>query len=276
MKSNRIRRFLCGLCLPIMATGVFAFGVEKENTEKDATKGADSAIRKFDLKTIAALGQQIFEQDGYASRATDIVFEKLGGPEELIKHKIGGWIVVKRGNSVVVRFSKRDGGSWTPAYDVIFDSPKKGVFKTAETKPCRNVNWLSSKPGRSRSKAFRNCIHAPYNTVILPDPAGRGFLVYVLAATTEADKIVVGGHYRFSISENGENFLRMILCSSRSWSSTSIAKAAEKNQQKPISYFVTNLVSGLPAGNARLSQPAPRNAVCRDHARRQHLGRRRQ
>ena len=171
MKPNRMRTFLCGLCLPVVATGVFALGAEKESTEKAAEKPADSAIRKFDLKTIAALGQQIFEQDGYASRATDIVLDKVGGPEVLTRQKIGGWVVVKRRHLVVVRFAKREGGRWTPAYDVAFDSAKHGVFKAAEDKNTPRTNWLSSKPGRSRSAAFRSSILRVQHG----DPAGPGW-----------------------------------------------------------------------------------------------------
>ena len=48
-----------------------------------------------------------------------------------------------------------------------------------------------------------------YNTVVLRDPAGgEGWLVYALAATTEPGLIMVGGHYRFTISADGEEILR--------------------------------------------------------------------
>jgi hypothetical protein len=248
MKSNKMRVLLCGLCLPVVVSGILAFGAEKEDAKKAEKKDADSAIREFDVKTIAALGKQIFEQDGYASRATDIVFDKVGGPKELIKQKIRGWIVVKQGKSVVVRFSRMEGGSWTPAYDIVFDSPKTGVLKVAEDKTYPQ-NELAQFKARDLAIHSIPKLHSrAYNTVLLRDPAGKGFLVYTLAATTEENKIVVGGHYRFSISETGEKVLRIdpLFKSFLVLDKKALADAATKEGSKPAGYFVTNLVSELP------------------------------
>jgi hypothetical protein len=42
-----------------------------------------------------------------------------------------------------------------------------------------------------------------YNYEVLEDPAGRGFLVYGLAATRSPQEMVTGGHFRVTISADG-------------------------------------------------------------------------
>lgn len=64
---------------------------------------------------------------------------------------------------------------------------------------------------RARSLALESITRPAsrrYNCVILSDPEGDGFLVYALAATTEANAVMVGGHYRFSISRDGQRLER--------------------------------------------------------------------
>ncbi|HEY2445699.1 MAG TPA: hypothetical protein VGI20_08185 [Rhizomicrobium sp.] len=44
-----------------------------------------------------------------------------------------------------------------------------------------------------------------YNTVALNDPQGDGWLVWAMAATNDPKAVVIGGHYRFTISKDGRN-----------------------------------------------------------------------
>jgi len=45
--------------------------------------------------------------------------------------------------------------------------------------------------------------------VMLPDPEkSENILVYALAATTKTDEVMVGGHYRFTISGDGKRVER--------------------------------------------------------------------
>jgi hypothetical protein len=248
MRPSRMRMLLCVLSLSVVATGLLASGAETEDAKSKDAESKDAPIRQFDLKTIGALGQQIFEQDGYASRATDLLFDEVGGPEEFKKQKIRGWIVVKRGKSVVVRFAKKDGDRLRPAYDIAFDSPKKGVLKAAEDKTYPESELAQFKARQLAIHSIPKLYSRSYNTVVLPDPSGKGFLVYTLAATTQPNKIVVGGHYRFSISETGEKVLQTdrLFKSFLVMDKKELADTAKKEEQKPLGYFVTNLVSELP------------------------------
>jgi hypothetical protein len=248
MKPHRTRLLASAIVLCVVASGVLAFAVESEDGKTKDVKSKDAAIREFDLKTIGALGRQIFEQDGYASRATDILFDKIGGPEELTKQKIRGWIVVKQGRSVVVRFAKKDGDGLRPAYDITFDSPKKGVLKVAEDKTYPESEMAQFKARQLAIRSIPKLYSRSYNTTVLPDPAGMGFLVYALAASTDEGKIIVGGHYRFSISETGQKVLRIdpLFKSFLVIDKKELADRAKKEEVEPAGYFVTNLVSELP------------------------------
>ena len=46
------------------------------------------------------------------------------------------------------------------------------------------------------------------NTVILPNTDGGGFLVYVLATTTVPNVMVLGGHYRFTVTPDGRKIVQ--------------------------------------------------------------------
>jgi hypothetical protein len=56
---------------------------------------------------------------------------------------------------------------------------------------------------------FRKCTRT-YNTVVLSDVRGGQvvWLVYLLAASQDADDVVLGGHYRVTVNANGTEILK--------------------------------------------------------------------
>jgi hypothetical protein len=165
------------------------------------TNGAPP-IREFDLKTIEMLGQSIYKCDAYAARATDILFEKVGRPEKLEKEKIRGWIVLEQKNDVLVRFIRQVDEGFGPAYDIRFAYPDRGIL----TKATGKLSPDEVAQFNARQLALKNIpeFFSPrYNTVVLPDVDGKGFLVYALAATTDPDLVFIGGHYRLTVSPDG-------------------------------------------------------------------------
>lgn len=166
------------------------------------------SIRDFDIKTIEKLGNEIYLRDKYAAQATDIVFEKVGGPDKLAEKKVKGWIINKLKGKYLVRFIKQTKDELLPAYDIVFTSSGKNAFReatgelTAQELAKFNARQLAleSIPEPSSDR---------YNTVVLPNVGGKGFLAYTLAATTDPDLIYIGGHYRMTISENGKKVERI-------------------------------------------------------------------
>ncbi len=227
---------LYGLLLTTTLTVAYGFGAEiAPNTP---------VIREFDIKTIEMLGKQIFEQDIYAARATDILLDRVGGPDQLTKQKIAGWIVLKQQKTVVVRFAKKDGNDLRPVYDITFDSAKHGVLTSANDNIFPENQAAQFKARQLAIRSIPQAYSRTYNTVVLPDPTGKGFLVYTLAATTDENKILVGGHYRFSVSETGETIERI----DRLFKSFLVIPkcSPDKDYSEVAAYTVTNVISECP------------------------------
>jgi hypothetical protein len=199
------------------------------------------AIRQFDPETTVALGRKIYEQDHYAARATDIVFERAGGADALKSAGVKGWIVEEGAGGATVRFVKEDGGNLTAVYDVRFDGDHNGRFM--ET-PGARLSPEQTARFKARQLALGSIPEAcspTYNTVVLPDPEGPGLLVYALAATDDPQKIPLTGHYRFTTTETGEKIERMDRLFSKC---TMLDKRGPKGV--PVAYFVTHVIGDTP------------------------------
>lgn len=167
-----------------------------------------TSIREFDLRTVEKLGRRIHKHDTCAARATDILFEAIGGDKELLEQGIRGWIVHQEKDGLVVRFIKQTNEGHRPAFDITFDADGKGTIKEA-------TGMLSSDEAaqfRARQLAIGSItqLYSPhYNTVVLPDVDGDGFLVYALAASMDPDDVVITGHYRITVSADGTEVERV-------------------------------------------------------------------
>lgn len=204
------------------------------------SQGAE--IRKFDKAMIEKLGVAIYEQDVRAAKATDLLFDKKIDPEA---ERLRGWIAEGGAKKMLVRFVRETNGTFEAFYDVTFDGQKDPTI--AEPKD-RKLTEDQMAQYRSRSLALKN-IERPaspdYNVVILRDPEGDGFLVYALAATTEANAVMVGGHYRFTISRDGRRLER----SDELFKSFMVLSTKPKDMPEGrtlAALTVTTLVSDLP------------------------------
>ena len=164
---------------------------------------APPPIRAFDLPTIEALGQAMYAQDQEAWKATDLLRAKHSD-DELKAAKMHGWIVEPSSGGEVVRFI-RDGESGPEAYyDVTFT---KDAVPAVSEPSSRALSASELAQYNARLLALRN-IDRPcsdhYNTVALKDLSGDGWLVWAVASTTDPGAIVIGGHYRFTISADGQ------------------------------------------------------------------------
>lgn len=212
--------------------------------DQPAADESDAPIRDFDLKTLESLGRRIFEHDQCAARATDILIDTVGPPDELHRQAIRGWIVVQREKTVVVRFGKVRDGQIVPAYDITFDRPRHGTLKKADNKAFPPDELARFRAVRLALDNIPKLYTENYNSVLLPDPQGKGFLVYALAATMEPDQVVFGGHYRFTISETGEKIERIDRLSK---SFLSVSKTPKPDSEhKSVGLIVTHLVSATP------------------------------
>lgn len=168
---------------------------------------APPAIRQFDVPTIEKLGREMYDQDQLAWKATDIALAHFT-EEGLKAQKTHGWIVETTQAGGVVRFvhDTPDGPAFF--YDVTF--PGTGT-PTAPIPDNTTPNTEERAQYDARTLAVANinpsCSNR-YNTVVLKDPQGDGWLVWVMAASMDPQTIVIGGHYRFTISADGKSIIQ--------------------------------------------------------------------
>ena len=200
-------------------------------------------IRKFDIGTIERLGREIYEQDAYAAKGTDIMLAQGHTLNEMKTERVRGWIVFTNEHEVVVRFIREpQPNCFEAAYDVVFRSPRLG--KLEEPRP-RNLPADQLAQFKARQIVLKNIpafFSDRYNTVVLPDVGGDGFLVYALAATLKPNLFFVGGHYRFTVSANGDRIER----TDRLFKSCLKLDRTQRDIPKDFNYFVTDVVSDTP------------------------------
>jgi hypothetical protein len=162
--------------------------------------GAEEGIRPLPLATIVALGKELYLRDKLAATAFDTLFEIYPKAEE---QGIKGWITELGKEEQRVYFIQEQKGTPTLAYLATFQKsgPPKIENKSGAELP---------KAVASRFKARQAAIEAipkfmteRYNFEVLDDPERKGFLVYALASTTDPNEMVVGGHYRVTVTAEG-------------------------------------------------------------------------
>jgi len=162
-------------------------------------------IRQFDKSTTEKLGVAIYEQDIRAAIATDLLLAKKIDAK---KEGLRGWIVEGDAYTMLVRFVREKDGPPEAFYDVMFDGTRPPTLQVPSDRRLTPAQLALFKARNLASKGIKRPASRTYNIVMLPDPATDGLLVYALAASVVPNEVVVGGHYRFSISKDGERVLR--------------------------------------------------------------------
>lgn len=201
----------------------------------------ENRVRQFDLKTLERLGKQLYEEDVVAAEATDVV---LAENYDLPGLKVKGWVTTgKRGNYRVV-FVAGEEGRYYEVIEILFKKNKLKSVNQLEKTPLQGEALARFK---ARTLALTNIAAAcseRYNTVVLDDPDGKGYLVYALSSTTDPDIIPVGGHYRFTVDETGETIERTDQLFK---SCLPLDKGAfDPGKGEPAGMFMTNVVSPTP------------------------------
>lgn len=154
------------------------------------------------------LGRLLFEHDSVGSRATDAVYRKV----HTLDSRVRGWLTLRTGDNWIVPFLTDDDGAIGVLYRVQFrdsmdSSPEVQVLDSPQPVDDTAIRMFSARE-TAKSQAVQFCSKT-YNAVVLPATEfGRdGWLVYLLAATTEPAVMVSGGHHRFVISPDGKTVI---------------------------------------------------------------------
>jgi hypothetical protein len=200
------------IAIQIVAASLLAMGCGASHSrpaKADDTQPLEiPEAQRTSVERSRRLGQQVFEQDSISARATDAIRSKV----QNIDPRVRGWIALENGGEWTVPFLTRDGDTLGRIYQVKFKSFLDGSPEVEITDPPVAVEEIVGKMYAARETATQQQIQAcsdRYNTVVLPATnLGReGWLVYLLAATTEPNVVVSGGHHRFLVSPDGTKVL---------------------------------------------------------------------
>lgn len=196
-------------------------------------------IETWSIEKIIAMGQEIQTQDVAAWVATDALVEHFHGA---FPQDGRGWIVVENGQDRLVRFIREVDGRLVPGWDIPVHDGVAGsvkVVENGELAPVELAMFQARRTAAANIGALR-CSRS-MNSVVVKDPDGDGWLVWLLTSTTENGVVPMGGHYRFRISADGQNVVR------RDQLSTGCMNLNQNDSGGPsVGLMATTLVSDRP------------------------------
>lgn len=164
-------------------------------------------IREFSVPTLERLGNELYYRDNLAARSSELLLKTEPVARSL---KIRGWITdLNKSGDVVYWIADTPSGP-TLAYTVTFHGSMNPDLEDVRGQPLPANIALRYKARQTAADALKGKLYKlDYNFEILTDPDGSGFLVYALGATDNRDEIVLGGHFRVTVSADGERAERV-------------------------------------------------------------------
>jgi len=149
-------------------------------------------------------GKAIYENDRAASLATDRLMENGQLPSG-----IRGWVTFPSDGGWRVLFVEGDGDAACSRLSVLVNAEGAGPLRRSDTcEPLTSDQRAMFLARQTALSALRTRCSEAYNTVVLPHEGKEGaWAVYLLAATKEAGKVVVGGHVRVHVGDTGSEIL---------------------------------------------------------------------
>ena len=149
------------------------------------------------------IGRQIFAQDKASSRATDVWLARV--PEER-RRQGHGWVTLG-GPPWKVAFLEGPPGAERVSYEVSFPAdvdPGSGILTAVEpSRPLEEAETLRRRMVRTAAAAVKTSCGTPMNPVVLPPDGDEGWRVYFLNSTSRRGEMVLGGHLRVRVSDDG-------------------------------------------------------------------------
>ncbi len=222
---------LAAVLLAAVATPVFA-----QERAPDPVR-----IEEWSTDKVGEIGKAIYRHDVAAWVATDVLIAHLGDappPPGLM-----GWIVIDEGQDQLVRFIRKDGDILRAAFDIpVHDGVAGAPVEVEDALPSDQVARANARQTAINNIGRLRC-SAQLNTVVLDDPDTDGWLVWLLTATTDANIIPFGGHYRFRISADGSTVLRRDMLSN---SCINLPRQQEGANGQPAGLVISQIVSNGP------------------------------
>ncbi|MCB1555605.1 MAG: hypothetical protein KDJ14_17535 [Xanthomonadales bacterium] len=174
---------------------------------KTLVEGAAASLgpeEQHAIDRIAARGRELYYQDQMAWHATDFALQ-TGLIDPTIK---GHFLAVPNPSGGGYVYFIRDPLLGKPrARRVAFDTEGNLSADAEETglDPDVAMRYRALKTAKS-SKQLKFCGGA-VNSAVLADDEGKGWLVYLMSATPEPGRMMLGGHNRVKVSQDGKRVL---------------------------------------------------------------------
>jgi hypothetical protein len=149
------------------------------------------------------IGRQIFAQDRASSRATDVWLARV--PEDR-RRQGRGWVTLG-GPPWKVAFLEGPSGAERVAFEVSFPAdvePGTGILTAVDPpRALEAEEALRRRMIRSAAAAVKASCGTPMNPVVLPPEGDDGWRVYFLNSTSRRGEMILGGHLRVRVSDDG-------------------------------------------------------------------------
>jgi hypothetical protein len=184
-------------------------------------------------------GKAIYEYDRAASLATDRLMENGQLPSG-----VRGWVTFPSDGGWRVLFVEGDGDAACSRLSVVVNADAAGPLRRADTCQALTADQRAMFLARQTAlSALRTPCSEAYNTVVLPYERREGeWAVYLLAATKDVGKAVVGGHVRVIVGSTGSHILDYQQLSKACLTLDLPSPVAGK----PVALFVTHLLDDHP------------------------------
>jgi hypothetical protein len=204
---------------------------------------AGDAIRSFPLPTIVALGVKLYQQDKIASDASDFLFTSHPEAQKL---PLRGWIT-EYDETVRRVFFVQGPDDQHPSLAYTVTVLLDGSAKVKEDNGSPLPDSIAKRYAARQAAIAAMPKFAPgrnYNFEVLDDPEIKGgFIVYGLASSNDPDEVVVGGHYRVTVAEDGK--VKRVDALSRTFLALNKRENVSKDAA-PVSLIMSHIVSETP------------------------------
>lgn len=205
---------------------------------------APSAEQRIDES--ASIGEWLYVFDRAAWVSTDALTAAV--PKAQLSG-IGGYVVeVPEAQTLRVTYYRGDGDS-ARAFFVADVRDGKVLHQQLLTTPVALTPAQATlararavAAEQARTRGYRPCTAAPFNTVVLPGRSGGPSAVYLLSAQTEAARYPIGGSYRVVVSGDGQ------VLASRPYSVGCLMLSPPKLPEgaTPVGFMVSHVLDPVP------------------------------
>lgn len=187
------------LCI-LMALILAGCNATNQPAQRNITETDLSPVQEVTIETAQKRAKEIFAKDVYAAKATDFLLE-----QGLLNKQSGvsGWITQIENDLPKTYFIGSSANGYKVIFEVHFPDGNAPELVTPSKITARLANKFQAR--QQALKSIKSPCSNNYNSVIIEDD--DKVIIYALAATTERDKMVVGGHYRFTYTKDATKLL---------------------------------------------------------------------